>query len=203
METIKHFDQVREVLGAPNPATFSKIKTQLNDRMIGFIRASPLVMIATVDQDGFPTVSPKGDAPGFVAVRDTQTLLIPERKGNKLAFSFGNILRHPKAGLIFVVPGTPETLRVHGQCRIIHDSALGQELASSSQDALLVIEVKVSTCYFHCAKPFLRSKAWTPETWGPRLRISFGEEIFGNAEGQAAEVAQLDAAVTSRYETDL
>lgn len=203
MEPIEHIDQVREILGSPNPAIFSKIKPQLNGRMIDFIRASPLVMIASVDQDGFPTVSPKGDAPGFVAVRDAQTLLIPERKGNKLAFSFENILLHPKAGLIFVVPGTAETLRVHGQCRIIHDSALGKELASSSQDALLVIEVKISTCYFHCAKPFLRSKAWVPETWGPRLRVSFGEEIFGNAEEQAAEAALLDAAVTSRYETDL
>lgn len=203
METIDNIDRVREILGAPNQATYDKIKPRLNDRMVRFIRAAPLAMLATVDPDGFPTVSPKGDGPGFIVVRDDQTLLIPERKGNKLAFSFANILQHSQIGLIFIVPGTPETLRVHGSSRIIHDPELGKELASISQDALLVIEVKVASCYFHCPKTFLRSKSWTPETWGPRQKISFGEEIFGQSEQQATAVEQLDAAAQRLYETDL
>jgi PPOX class probable FMN-dependent enzyme len=203
MTHIANIDKVRQILGVPNELTYRKIKPRLNSRMVSFIKAAPLMMLATVDKDGFPTVSPKGDHPGFVGVRDDETLLIPERKGNKLAFSFQNILEHPKVGLIFMVPGTTETLRIHGECRVIHDPALEMELASATQEALLVIELKISSCYFHCAKAFLRSKAWVAESWGPRQYVSFGEEIFGPSPDQATEVAQLDSAVMKRYETDI
>ena len=203
MEAIESFERVREVLGAPNPAAYKKIKQRLNARMVEFIARTPLVMIATIDRDGFPTVSPKGDAAGFVAVKDDQTLLLPERKGNKLAFSFENLVNHPKAGLIFIVPGTSETLRVHGDCRVFHDPELGREMASSTHDALLLIEVKVTSCYFHCAKAFLRSLAWAPETWGPRQKISFGKEILGESTDAEIAARQLDDGIAARYVTDL
>jgi len=203
METIESFERVREVLGTPNPAAYKKIKQRLNARMTGFIAQAPLVMIATVDRDGFPTVSPKGDAAGFVAVKDDQTLLLPERKGNKLAFSFENLVSHPKAGLIFVVPGTPETLRVQGNCRVIHDPMLCKEMASATHDALLLLEIKVTSCYFHCAKALLRSQTWVPETWGPRQKISFGKEILGESTDAELAAMQLDAGIAARYLTDL
>jgi PPOX class probable FMN-dependent enzyme len=203
METIWSFERVREVLGAPNPATYKKIKPRLNDRMVEFIARTPLIMLATIDRNGFPTVSPKGDAPGFITVKDDQTLLLPERKGNKLAFSLGNLMSHPQAGLIFVVPGTPETLRVHGYCRVIHDPVLCKEMASSTQDALLLIEIKITSCYFHCPKAFLRSRAWMPETWGSRQKVSFGEEIFGQSTEAEPAAKQLDEDVKARYVTDL
>ena len=95
MESIDSIARVREFLGSPNAVTYDKIKLHLNDAMIRFIQAAPLLMLSTVDSDGFPTVSPKGDGPGFVSVRDHQTLLIPERKGNKLALSFENIFLNP------------------------------------------------------------------------------------------------------------
>lgn len=203
METIRSLERIRDVLGTPNPATYKKIKPRLNDRMVAFIAKTPLVMLATIDGDGFPTVSPKGDAPGFITVKDDQTLLLPERKGNKLAFSFENLVTHPQAGLIFIVPGTPETLRVHGNCRVLHDPVLCKEMASATQDALLVVEIRVTSCYFHCAKAFLRSQAWMPEKWAPRQDVSFGEEIFGQSSEVQSAAKQLDEVVLGRYVTDL
>jgi PPOX class probable FMN-dependent enzyme len=163
MEHIIQHTRIREILGTPNATTRQKIKGNLHAGMKRFIDASSLVMMASVDEMGFPTVSPKGDQPGFVRVQDDQTLLIPERKGNKLAFTFENLLKNPKLGLIFMVPGSDETLRVHGHAKVLHDPALCTSMASASHDALLVIEVTVTQCYFHCAKAFLRSQAWKPE----------------------------------------
>jgi len=203
MEIIERMERVRDILGTPNPLTAKKIQNQLNRQMQDFIARSPLVMLSTVDEAGFPTVSPKGDHPGFVKIRDAGTLLIPERKGNKLAFTFENLLRQPRAGLLFIVPGTAETLRVHGRCRVIHDSALGRELASATQDALLVIELSVVSCYFHCGKALLRGRAWDAESWPPRQRVSFGAEIAGTDPAAAALAEQIDSAIDARYQADL
>lgn len=203
MDAITDFAAIREVLGEPSAVARKKIQTRLNARMIDFIASAPLLMLATTDADGFPTVSPKGDHPGFVHVRDPNTLLIPERKGNKLAFSFQNLMAHPCAGLLFLVPGTPETLRVHGTCRVLSNPGLCRELASTTHGALLVIELSVRTCYFHCAKAFLRSQTWQPLAWPARQKVSFGREVAG--EGQEAEVLarQIDENVNARYESDL
>jgi PPOX class probable FMN-dependent enzyme len=203
MEHIIQHSRIREILGTPNATTRQKIKGNLHAGMKRFIDASPLVMMASVDEMGFPTVSPKGDQPGFVRVQDDQTLLIPERKGNKLAFTFENLLKNSKLGLIFMVPGSDETLRVHGHARVLHDPALCKSMASASHDALLVIEVTVTQCYFHCAKAFLRSQTWRPNSWGPKQSVSFGEEIFGTAAEVADAVTQLDSGVRGRYQTDL
>ena len=203
MDIIESFDLIRDILGTPNPATYQKIQPCLNARMMRFVEKSPLAMFATVDAEGFPTISPKGDEPGFIKVRDARTLLLPERKGNKLAFSLENLMGHPEAALILMIPGTPETLRIHGRCRVIRDEVLNRELASATQDALLVMEMSVVKCYFQCAKAFLRSKAWSPESWGPREKVSFGEEIFGTSADARDAAQSLDSGVDERYKTDL
>ena len=199
----KAWSRFAHLLGEPNPDTYRKIQPRLNARMVEFIASAPLALLATVDSEGFPTISPKGDGPGFIQVRDTSRLLIPERKGNKLAFSLDNLLAQPRAGLLFMVPGTPETLRIQGQCRVLHDPELCRALASATQDALLVIEFTVSQCYFHCAKAFLRSRTWQPDSWGPRQRISFGQELFGTGTDREQIVKEVDEAVNGRYQTDL
>ena len=203
MESVASLDRARALLGSPNPLTYRKIKSRLSAQMRDFIARSPLLMLATTDDEGFPSVSPKGDAPGFVEVVGDHTLLLPERKGNKLAFTFENLIARPQAGLIFLLPGTAETLRVQGTCRVLHDPALCRKLASASHDALLVVEVTVTRCYFHCAKAFLRSEAWRPERWGAPMTISFGREIHGDSSDAAAAACELDNGVASRYVTDL
>jgi len=146
---------------------------------------------------------PKGDAPGFVYIEDDHTLIIPERKGNKLAFTLENILNNPKVGLIFLVPGTCETLRVEGRAELDDDPELCHRLSARGSAALLVTRIKIDAVYFHCAKAFLRSELWKPETWLEQISISFGREISQGGGLEEQKIEEFDAAVRSRYETDL
>ncbi|MGH7918113.1 MAG: pyridoxamine 5'-phosphate oxidase family protein, partial [Candidatus Binataceae bacterium] len=116
--------QLRSMLGEPNPATPKKLLTALDELAISFIRRSPFLVLATADAAGNQDCAPKGDAPGFVEVVDANTLLLPERKGNKLLFTFQNIVENPHVGVIFMVPGTNETLRVNGTAEIGTDPVI-------------------------------------------------------------------------------
>lgn len=203
MTTIQTVARLRELLGEPNPQVPRKIHRRLNRQAIDFIARSPMLFLATCDAGGQASVSPKGDGAGFVHVKDETTLLIPERKGNKLLFSLQNILVNPRVALLFTVPGTGETLRVAGTAQLLEDAQLCQTFEERGQPALLVIRVRVAECYFHCAKAFLRSQLWDTESWREPVRVSFGEEIAQNGGLQAEEVAAFDAAVHGRYRTDL
>jgi predicted pyridoxine 5'-phosphate oxidase superfamily flavin-nucleotide-binding protein len=138
-----------------------------------------------------------------VQVEDRRTLLIPERKGNKLIFSLTHILQNPHVGLIFLVPGTSETLRVQGTAELLDDAHRRATLAARGRPALLTMRVIVTECYFHCAKAFLRSELWKPETWPEKMAISFGQEIAESGGLQREEIAEFDIAVGERYKTDL
>ncbi len=161
------------------------------------------MLLATADRDGRPDVSPKGDEPGFVAVEDDHTLLVPERKGNKLIFALQNILVNPAVALIFLVPGTEETLRVHGTAELAADPAVVQRLAARGQPALLAIRVRVERCFFHCAKAFKRSRLWHPETWPPNIRISFGQLLAPRLGGGDDLAGSIDRMIEEDYKTNL
>lgn len=200
---IQSLDQIRQILGAPNPILKNKIYPALNPQMRTFIQASSFILIATVDRDGFPTISPKGDHAGFVQINDHGDLLIPERKGNKLAFSLDNLLCNPKVAILFVVRDTHEVLRVHGTADIWQDEALNQQLASTTQPALLVTRVQVNHCYFHCGKALLRSQFFDHQTPSDALPISFGQQLADQGALATDEIAAFDAGVQQRYQTDL
>ena len=203
MAKVATVEALRKIIGSPNQQVPLKIHRELNARAIKFIGKSPMFMLATSDAAGRPTVSPKGDFPGFVQVEDSRTLLIPERKGNKLIFSLTHILENPHVGLIFLVPGTSETLRVQGTAELLDDANRRETLTARGSPALLVTRVTVTECYFHCAKAFLRSDLWKPETWPERMAISFGEEIAESGGLQREAIAEFDRAVGERYQTDL
>lgn len=200
---IESFNEVRELLGEPNKNLDKKIYPHLNSRMVAFIQRSPLLFISTVDEEGYPTISPKGDEPGFTLVENVSTLYIPERKGNKLAFSFKNILKGSKVALLFVVPGTNEVLRVHGKGSLINDGELNKRLSSKSQNAILVTKLDVVSCYFHCGKAFLRSKLFSDDLQMIDMKISFGLELSDNGGLDKSESQLFDEGVKSRYKTDL
>lgn len=203
MARIETTAALRALIGSPSELVPHKIHRQLNARAVEFIGRSPMLMLSTTGADGHATVSPKGDPAGFVHVEDDRTLLIPERKGNKLIFTLQNILANPKVGLIFLLPGTCETLRVQGTAELLDDAALCEKLSMRGNKALLAIRVSVTECYFHCAKAFLRSDLWNPQTWQEKMTISFGEEIAAGMGLDGAAVADFDRGVQGRYKTDL
>jgi uncharacterized protein len=196
-------EQVRALIGPENPVIKTKFFPALEETSSRFIRSSPLLLLSTVDRAGNPDVSPKGDGPGFVAIEDERTLLIPERKGNKLIQGLQNVLATGRVALIFLVPGTEETLRVHGRAELTGDPALLARLEERGQPALLAIRVHVEQVFFHCAKAFKRSKLWQPDTWPANLRISFGK-LLAKKLGAGDDAAQkIDAAVEEDYRTGL
>jgi PPOX class probable FMN-dependent enzyme len=182
-------------MGEPNPATRLKVFDALDAQMTAFIARAPFCMLATADAEGHQEVSPKGDAPGFVLVESEHSLVLPDRKGNKLCFGLANILANPQVGLIFLVPGTDETLRVNGRAELDADPALLERLSARGQPALLGVRVHVERCFFHCARAFLRAELWTPATWPERVRVSFGRQLAPRLGGDATLAERIDASI--------
>jgi PPOX class probable FMN-dependent enzyme len=195
--------QLQALLGEPNPMTPKKLFSALDDAAIDFIGRSPFLVLATADAQGNEDASPKGDGPGFVAVEDAHTLLIPERKGNRLMFSLRNILANPQVGIIFLVPGTDETFRVNGTATLSDDPDLLVRLSARGAPALLAIRVTVRECFFHCAKAFIRSQLWKPESWPARQKISFGKILTAQIGGDEKLAEQVDKAVERDYKDNL
>ena len=203
MSRIETLDQLREVISDPHPGLQDKNIDHLDEFAKAFIARSPFVVLSTADDTGRVDASPKGDAPGFVLVEDDSTLVIPDRPGNKLAYGHKNILRNPQVRLLFLIPNTSETLRINGEAELCNDKALLEVLAARGKPAVLGIRVRVEECFFHCAKAFLRSGLWKPDSWGERYKVSFGE-MFAKRKGMDRSVArEIDAAIEGDYRTNL
>lgn len=164
-EVIQSIEEFREIMGSPGPRVLAKSTYHIDAHSKAFINKSPFLLLSSIGQNGQATVSPKGDPNGFVQVLDDHTLLIPERPGNKRAETFQNILHNPNVGLIFMVPGKGETLRVSGQAQIVRDEDLRQRFEVNGKVPSFVIGINVGEVYFHCAKAITRSKLWKTESW--------------------------------------
>ena len=152
----------------PAARSVQKEQSVLDQHCRAFIDRSSFLLIATAGADGRCDISPKGDAPGFVLVLDDRRLVIPNRPGNKRLDGMKNLLANPHVGLIFLVPGREETLRVNGRAWITRDPELLGRLAVQGKAPSLAIGVEVEQCFLHCAKAFRRSQLWTHEQWpGP------------------------------------
>ena len=162
MDTIEDPRRLREIYGEPSERAVKKQLSRLDRHCRNFIALSPFLVIATSDPSGRCDASPKGDAPGFVRVIDDTTLLIPDRLGNNRTDTLGNLLESPGVGLIFLVPGIPETLRVNGRARVTTDPKLLAPMAVNGKVPRSGILVSAEEVYFHCGKALIRSDLWNP-----------------------------------------
>ena len=163
MEIIESVAEIRERYGAPSERSLKKELSRLDHHCRAFIARSPFLVIASADPEGRCDASPKGDGPGFVQVLDDRTLLIPDRLGNNRVDTIGNLLASPGIGLIFLVPGINETLRVNGRARITTDAELLDPCAVGGKVPRSGILVEVQEVYFHCGKALIRADLWNPE----------------------------------------
>jgi PPOX class probable FMN-dependent enzyme len=159
--------ELRALLGEPKPRALTKDRQRLHDRDREWLAASPFCLVATANAGGSCDVSPKGDPPGFTLVLDDATLAIPERPGNRRADGFFNLLGNPHVGLIYLVPGRSDTLRINGRARLVREAAFFDRMIVKGHRPSLAIVVEIEQIFFHCAKAFLRSSLWQPETWNP------------------------------------
>ena len=198
-------DELRKFIGDEVPGLAEKNGDRLDDFARDYIAKSPFLVLATADAEGNLDASPKGDDPGFVEVLDDETLLIPDRPGNKLAYGHLNVLSNPKVGVIFMIPGTPETLRVNGEAELTADPELLERLAARGKPAKLIIRLRVEEVFFHCAKAFIRSKLWHSDEWPERHKVSFGE-MYAARKGKGGDKAlaeTVDRSIEENYKTDL
>lgn len=181
MEEITSEDQLRALLGEPAPAALTKERTALTELDRAWLAASPFCLVATSGADGRCDVSPKGDPAGFVLVLDDRTIALPERAGNRRADSYRNILANPHVGLIHLIPGRTDTLRINGRARLVTDPGLLDRMVVKGHRPVLAVVVEIEQIFNHCGKAFMRSELWEPGTWRPdavpsRARIAHAHE---------------------------
>lgn len=169
--TIQSEAALREVVGETIELAVLKQRPSLDKHSREFISRSPFLSLGTSDNTGKVDVSPRGDAPGFVLVIDDNTLFIPERPGNRRVDSLSNIVSNPNVGLLFMIPGFEDTLRVNGRASVVMDEALLDKCAVKGKSPKTGILVEVQEAYIHCAKAFKRSKLWDPASLQDRAEM--------------------------------
>jgi hypothetical protein len=176
------------------------------DRLDGhcrdFIARSPFALLSSAGARGECDVSPKGGPAGFVRVLDDQRLLIPDATGNRRLDSLQNILENPGVGLLFLIPGMGETLRVNGRAWLTRDPALLDGLATGGQPAKLGVIVTVQAAYLHCAKALMRSRLWDPQTWPGEDELPSAAEILSDHVG-IRDLGASAAALADSYTNHL
>src|SRR5580698_8442474 len=160
--------ELRDLLGLPSGRAVTKERTRLHAVDREWLATSPFCVLATSDAYGHCDASPKGDPAGhLVHVLDDATVAIAERPGNKRADGYLNVLANPHVGIISLIPGRNETLRINGRARVLADAPFFDELAVRGTRPILALLVEIEQIFFHCPKSFMRSSLWQPETWRP------------------------------------
>jgi len=203
MDFITTRGDLRSHYGTAHDLAVKKSLSALDNHARSFIGRSPFVLIGSSDLDGNGDVTPKGDKPGFVAILDDNTIAIPDRPGNNRLDTWENIIVNPTVGLLFLIPGMNETLRVNGTGRITADQGLRERLAVDGKPAVTALIVSVKACYMHCAKAFMRSQLWKPESWPDRASLPTLGEILRDQLALAETAQTLDDGLDQAYRKTL
>lgn len=207
----KHLIQDEATLRAMFPAThdlaIQKCLSALDLHARAFIQRAPFLCIGTQDAEGKADVSPRGDPAGFVQILDDQTIAIPDRPGNNRLDTLSNIVANPKIGLLFLIPGFDETLRINGTACLTTDPDLLRPMAVNDRPPKLAIVVDIQSVFLHCAKAFRRAKLWDPDAIQDRKEMpSLVQMIMEQSTGAPEDPKQqaaLDAALEESYQRSM
>jgi PPOX class probable FMN-dependent enzyme len=199
---ISSLEALRELYREPHELVQRKKIARLDDGCRAVIEAAPLVLVATSRPDGGCEVSPRGGPPGFVQVLGEDRLAIPDLSGNNLVDSISNIVLNPHVGLLFVLPGRDETLRVNGRAWLTTEDAVLDGFTGELRRPKAAIGVEVVDAFVHCAKSFRRGQVWDPASWAPEVAPSAAELLTCHIELDATP-EQLAASLEQGYARDL
>ncbi|PYM18853.1 MAG: phosphohydrolase [Candidatus Rokuibacteriota bacterium] len=202
-DVVSSESELRALVGQPSERAIKKETAVLDRFARAFIANSPFLLLGTSGVDGRCDVSPKGDGPGFVLVLDDQHLLIPDRPGNARIDGMRNILQNPHVGLIFLIPGREDTLRVNGRAVVLRDTELLDRMSVSGKLPKLAIGVEVEECFFHCPKAFKRGKLWQADQWPASDVVASFAQMLHDRTNQTCTVQELEASLEERYKTQL
>ncbi len=196
--------ELREIFGWPSERALNKQIDRLDKHCRAIIEKSPFLLLGTSDPTGRCDVSPKGDYPGFVRVLDDKTVAIPDLPGNNRLDTLMNMLNNPQVGLIFMIPGMNETLRINGKVRLVRDAKLLESMAYQGKLPKLAIVVDVQEVFTHCPKAFLRSKLWSEEYRIERSELPSFAEILKDHTGLVeCDVEELQRELDHKAATTL
>ena len=190
---------LREIIGSPTELVAGKVSDRLNDIFREYIERSPFVCVATVSEEGGLDVSPRGDPAGFVRILDEQTLLIPDRPGNKIADTLTNVLATGRIALLFLVPGVGDSFRVNGSARIVDDEELLAPSAVEGKVPRLGLLVTVEEAYTQCSKALIRSDLWNPANHVDPKAMPTSGEMLKAASDPTLDVDEYERARAERY----
>lgn len=199
---IRSLDALLALFGEPAAPSIAKEVAHLPPVYQALIAASPFCILATCGPEGLDA-SPRGEAPGFVAVHDARTLRIPERRGNNRVDSLRNIVRDPRVALLFLIPGSGETLRVNGRARVLAAPEVLAPFAVDGRPPRCVVEVAVEAAYFQCARAVHRSRLWAPPSPEVLAAVPTAGAILDALTAGAIDGAAYDADLPARQRATL
>jgi PPOX class probable FMN-dependent enzyme len=201
---ITSVDELSALLGEPAPRVRDKARPDLVELDRRWLSASPFCVLATAGADGTCDASPKGDPAGqLVHVIDDRTIAIAERPGNRRADGYRNVLDNPHVGLLFVIPGRGDTLRINGRARLVTDAPFFDELRVQDARPVLALVVEIDEVFHHCQKAFLRSRLWEPESWDPVGCVPRRAVVSQALERPEATLDELDEYYGPAYAANL
>jgi uncharacterized protein len=187
-------DALVGLLGEPQQRARDKVRRSLTQIDRDWLAASPFCVLATAAADGSCDASPKGDPAGdLVHVVDDTTIALAERPGNRRADGYRNILENPQVGMLFLIPGRGDTLRINGRARLVSDAPFFDEMVVKGHRPVLAVVVEIDEVFHHCQKAFLRSGLWDPTTWDPSGAVPRRAVIAHELEVPDQSVEELDA----------
>ena len=190
---ITDLETLTDLVGEPAPPARDKVRHTLSDVDVAWLTASPFCVVATAAEAGCDA-SPKGDPAGqLVHVIDERTIAIAERPGNRRVDGYRNVLTNPFVGLLFLIPGRGDTLRVNGRARLVSDAPFFDDLVVRGHRPLLALVVEIQELFHHCSKAFLRSQLWAPETWDSEALVPRRAVVAQELERPGTSLEELDA----------
>ncbi|MDQ0115095.1 MSMEG_1061 family FMN-dependent PPOX-type flavoprotein [Paenibacillus harenae] len=177
-EVIHSIQQLQEIVGMPHEAVVKKTISVIDDHIRAYLAKCPLFFLATASEEGLCDVSPRGDEPGFIKVLDERTLAFPERLGNRRIDSMHNLFANPRLGMICILPGMEEVLRINGKATIVSNPSLMESMHLNGRPPLFVVKVEVEECFVHCPRALKFSKIWDEDTWLQREERPSAKEMF-------------------------
>jgi uncharacterized protein len=197
--TIGDEAELRAIVGEPTALVAGKVADRLNGLTRQFIERSPFLCVATASPEGGLDVSPRGDPAGFVRILDEQTLLLPDRPGNRIADTLTNLLEDPRVALLFLIPGVGDSFRVNGRGVIVDDPDLLAESAVDGKAPRLGILITIEQAYTQCSKALIRSELWNPERHIDRSELPSGGEILRATSDPTLDPDEYDVQRAARY----
>jgi len=204
INSIKNETKLRTMYKNPGDLAVKKSLPHLDKHLRHFINLSPFLVLSTVRPDGYCDASPRGDAPGFVRILDDKNIFLPDRPGNNRLDSLTNILSNPGIGLLFMIPGLEETLRVNGKAHIISDITLLKPSIVHKKIPKSGLKITINECYIHCGKALRRSKIWNNETQIKKGTYpSIGKILVDQQAAPGMSVEELDSFAEKEYKKTL